>query len=165
MFTTTGFKYFFLPLAIVVSLFCLLTYALYHIMGSTSDLKKLYESGASAENEQMEKYILRRTRRMFIIWAVFIVAHRLGILYFGGVSGLGELVWCVDPWGFLPSLFIGSAYTQYAGVVWSNGDLAKFYTVASLIIDALIVYILWLWSRHAFASELLETEPSDRNGK
>ncbi|MCX5792848.1 MAG: hypothetical protein NTY45_11645 [Elusimicrobia bacterium] len=158
MFSKTTLLLVFLP----AGMFVLLAYALYYIIGSKAEVEKLRrEYAAGVETELEAQRLLRRTRRMFIIWVVSVVLHRLFILYWGGIAGLGELLWCLDPWGFLPSLFIGAAYTKYAGVVWSNGDLEMFYKVASLIIDALIICILWLWTRYAF--ERPETEPGDRN--
>lgn len=101
------------------------------------------------------------TRAIFIAWALALAAHRLFMLtVLADVDsgsrdmGLHYILLFLDPWATLPAMLVMASFHDLTGAhILAEQSLGPAVMVATVLIDAAIIYQLWKACRGAFIKE------------
>lgn len=151
--------------ALVLLLLLLLAWGLFYILANSPSTGRVPAEPARRERSRL------LTRALFVFWVAFLAAHRAWMLFLmaglessassDAKGAMGMSLIFLDPWGLWPTIFGLVAFKNLTGTdLWPESGLGTFMMGISLVIDAALVYCLWLAARHAFRKPAPEESKS-----
>ncbi|OGS12134.1 MAG: hypothetical protein A2234_07525 [Elusimicrobia bacterium RIFOXYA2_FULL_58_8] len=151
------FSYIFSPAAAILALTGLLLYSIRHFFGQLTRAQEAPGPPPEALKRISRERVI--TRVLFIFWSTATILHRAWIIYLlmslgdsansNDHASFGMALWFLDPWAALP-IILGLAAINSRVMTGPPAAFYGQYIGFSLIIDAMLLYLLWLCSRQAF---------------